>query len=56
MLVNLEKQVQIEARAQVGALLFDKDLIKILAEYFDYNNIFSVKNAAELLENTRINK
>ena len=25
-------------------------------EYFDYSNVFSVENVAELLENTRINK
>ena len=25
-------------------------------EYFDYNNVFSAKNAAELPENTRINE
>ena len=48
--------VHSEKQAQVGALLFDKAPIKVLAEYFDYNNIFSVENAAELLENTGMNE
>ena len=43
-------------QAQVEALLFDKALTEVLAEYSDYSNIFSAENAAELLENTRINK
>ena len=50
MLVHFEKQ------AQVRALLFDKVLTDVLAEYSNYNNVFSVKNAAELLENIGINK
>ena len=43
-------------QAQVGALLFNKALIEIPIEYSNYNNIFSVENAAELPENTRLNK
>ena len=50
MLVHFKKQ------AQVGALLFDKALIKVPVEYFDYSNIFSVENIAKLLENIRINE
>ena len=54
--VNLKKQAQIEARAQVGALLFDKAPTEVLAEYSNYSNVFSAKNVAELLENTGMNK
>ena len=43
-------------KAQVGALLFDKVLTEVLAEYSDYSNFFSVENAAELPENTRMNE
>ena len=50
MLVYSEKQ------AQVGALLFDKILIKVLLKYSNYSNIFSMEYVAELLENTGINE
>ena len=40
----------------VGALLFDKALTKIPAEYSNYSNIFSAENAVELLKNFRMNK
>ena len=50
MLVHSKKQ------AQVGALLFNKALTEVLAEYSDYSNVFSAKYAVELLENTRINE
>ena len=50
MLVHLERQ------AQLGVLLFDKASTEILAEYSNYSNVFSAENAAELLENTRMNK
>ena len=43
-------------QAQVGVLLFDKASTKVPAEYSDYSNVFSAENAAELLENTRINE
>ena len=39
----------------IGALLFDKAFIEVLAEYFDYNNIFLAKNAAKLLRYILIN-
>ena len=42
--------------AQVGTLLFNKTSIEVLAEYSNYSNVFSTENAAELPENTRINK
>ena len=56
--VHFKKQAQIKTQSgvQVRALLFDKALTKILAEYSNYSNIFLVKNIAEFLENTKINK
>ena len=47
---------QSQNKAQVEALLFEKTLIEVPAEYFDNNNIFSAKNEAELPENTGINE
>ena len=43
-------------QAQVRALLFNKAFTKIPAKYSNYNNIFSMENAAELPENTGINE
>ena len=54
--INLEKQAQIKVKAQVRALLFNKAFTKVLAEYFNYNNIFSAENIVELSENSGINK
>ena len=55
----LERQAQIKAetqsQAQVGVLIFDKVCTEILAEYFDYSNIFSTKNVVELQEHFGIN-
>ena len=48
--------VHSKKQAQIGALLFDKAPIEILAKYFNYSNIFLVENAAELPENTGINE
>ena len=50
MLIHLEKQAQIEAKTQVRSLLFDIAFIIILTKYFNYNNIFLIKNAIELPE------
>ena len=50
MLVHSKKQ------AHVRALLFDEAFTEVLAEYSDYSNIFSAKNAAELLKNIGINE
>ena len=50
MLVHSKKQ------AQIGALLFNRALSKVLAEYSDYSNIFSAENTTKLSDNTRINK
>ena len=62
MIIDLIKKVQIETqsgsqiKAQVGALLLNKALTKVLTEYFDYSNVFSAKNAVKLLENTQMNE
>ena len=62
MTMDLDKKVQIKAqsgiqsRAQVRALIFDKALIEVSAKYSHYSNIFSLENAVELPENTRINE
>ena len=62
MTMNLDRKAQIKAQsgaqngAQVGALIFNKAPTKVLAEYSNYSNVFSAKNAAELPENTRINE
>ena len=48
--------VHFEKQAQVGALLFDKVFAEVLVEYLNYSNVFSAENAAELSENTRMNK
>ena len=49
-----KKKTQI--KAQVGALLFNKAPTEISAEYFDYNNVFSMKHIAELPKNTGLNE
>ena len=43
-------------QAQVEALLFNKASTNVPAEYSNYSNIFSAKNAAELPENTGMNE
>ena len=43
------------AQVGVGVLLFDEAPMAVLAEYFDYNNIFLVENIAELPKHTGIN-
>ena len=58
MAMNLDRKAQIEAQsgAQVGVLLFDKAPTEVPAEYSNYSNVFSAENAAELPENTKMNK
>ena len=51
-----EMPVHSEKQAQVGALLFNKALTEVPAEYFDYSDVFLAEYAAELLENTEMNK
>ena len=48
--------VHSEKQAQVGALLFNEAPTEVSAEYFNYNNVFSMEYATELPENTRMNK
>ena len=50
MLVYSKKQ------AWIRILLFDKACTDVLMKYSEYSNIFLAENAAELLENTGINK
>ena len=50
MLIYSKKQVSIRV------LLFDKTFTKVLAKYFDYNNIFLAENVVKLLKNTKINR
>ena len=52
--VYSERQAQI--KVQVGALLFKKAPIEVLAEYFDYNNVSSMEYIAELPKNIRMNE
>ena len=42
-------------QSQIGALWFDQALIEVLTEYFNYSDVFSAENAAELSEHTGIN-
>ena len=51
-----EMPVHSEKQAQIRALLFDKAFTEVLAEYFDYSNVFSAKNTVELPENAGINE
>ena len=43
-----EMPVHSKKQAQVGALLFDKAQIEVLAEYSNYGNVFSAENVTEL--------
>ena len=54
--IHSEKRAQIQDKAQLGALLFDKASTEISAEYSDYDNIFSVENTAKLPDNTGMNE
>ena len=58
MLVYFKKQAQIKVQSgiKVRTLLFDKSLMMVLAEYSNYDNVFSIKNIVKLPENTGINK
>ena len=54
--IETQSRAQIQNKAQVGALLFDKASTKVLAESSDYSNVFLTENAAELPENTGMNE
>lgn len=42
--------------ALIAAILWDKASTKILAKYYDYDNIFSTKLEMKLLKNTSMNE
>ena len=48
--------VHSKKQAQIRALLFDMASTEVLVEYFNYNNVFLVKNIVKLPENTGINE
>ena len=52
--VHFKKQAQI--KTQVGALLFNEAPTEVLTQYSDYNNVFSIQNIVNLLENTKLNE
>ena len=52
--VYFKRQAQI--KAQVRALIFNKTLTEVLADYSNYSNVFLAEYAAELSENIRINE
>ena len=54
MLVHSKRKAQI--KVQIKALLFNKALTKVLAEYFNYNNIFLAENVVKLQKKTEINE
>ena len=47
----MHSKIWAEIEAQVGALPFNEASTKVLAEYSNYNNVFSVEYAAKLSEN-----
>ena len=52
MAIDLIKKAQIEAqkKAQIITIIFDKAFTKVLVKYFNYNNVFLVKNIIKLSE------
>ena len=56
--VDPGRKAQIEAQsgAQIRVLLFDEAPTEIPAEYSNYSDVFLAENAAELPENTGMNK
>ena len=53
---QIEAQSGAKSGVEVGTLIFDEAPTKVPAEYSNYSNVFSSKNAAELPENTRMNQ
>ena len=47
--------IYLKKHTQIKALLFNKTFIKILAEYFNYSNIFSIENITKLPKYIKIN-
>ena len=54
--IEAQSRAQIQDKAQVGALLFDKAPTKVPAEYSDYNNIFLAENTVVPPKNTGMNE
>ena len=54
--VEVQNRAKIQDEVQVRALLFDEALTEVPTEYSDYSDVFLAKNAAELPENTGMNK
>ena len=56
--IDLGRKTQIKAqnRAHVRVILFHEAPTEVPVEYSNYNNIFSVKNTADLPENTEMNE
>ena len=55
MFVHPKSPAQIEVKAFIKALLFDKASIVVPVEYFDYNKIFLAKNITEFSKHNKIN-
>ena len=47
--------MHLEKKAQVGVLIFNKVFVVVLAEYFNYSKVFSVKNTAKLSKYFKMN-
>ena len=50
--IKAQSRVQIQDKAQVGALLFNQIPTEVSVEYSNYSDVFLAENAAELSENT----
>lgn len=46
---------KLRAKLRIEPILFNKALTAILAEYYNYNNIFLVENIAKLVKYTKMN-
>ena len=53
---QIEAQIETQSGVQIRALIFDEVSTEVLAKYYNYSNVFSAKNTAELPENTGINE
>lgn len=53
---EFEKQTQIKVEDWVEVFIFNEVSTIVSAKYFNYNNIFPVKYATELLKNIKINE
>ena len=53
---QIEAQSRAQSEAQIRVLRFNKAFTEILAEYSDYNNVFSAENVTELSDNSEMNE